>query len=105
MMASNWRVCAATVCLGDLLASAGQLHGQWLYSLVETASIRPPRHRPVSYLSVPMRPIHLSCLRKARCLEGVRRFREACLPWLTSLGTNFLGEPGRSTARLMYSVM
>lgn len=52
--------------------SVGLLVGQLLLllGLQWTPGSRPPGRKPVSYLSVSMQPVHLSCVRSARCLEG-----------------------------------
>lgn len=72
-------------CVGLLAAQLSLLLGlRW------TPSSRPPQRRPVFCLPVTTWPVHLSCVRNARCLEGGwRQGEETFLLWIILLGLNY----------------
>ena len=75
--------CLYWACAGLLARQLLPLPGLWW-----TLSGRPPGQRPVSYLLVAMWPVHLGCLRMARCLEGVWREKHLS-PGLFPLTLNY----------------
>lgn len=100
----SWRPQGRMLChclhvVGLLAAQLGLLLG-----LQRTPNSGPPEWRPVSYLPVATRPVHLSCVRNARCLEGFWRRREAVLLWILLFGSELLIKLGeKEKIRMSYS--